>query len=334
MRQNIISKLKNQGIILDSCQNELLNNLLLLSEPKKSFTLFKKNLKQSIYIWGGVGRGKTMLVNKFLDEKHEYFTRYHYVEFIHEIHDLLNSFSGKSNPMNLVLKKYQKTKKFLFVDEFQVEDVTDAMILRDFIIKASEAGIQFIFTSNSHPKNLYLGGLQRNKFKDAINKILESFNIIELKGSKDYRNQITSNSECKKRDILTFIRKELGADTIGEKFLFVGSRKFPVILSNKQYLWLSFNDFFNLPVSSHDFKIVVKKYNLIIIDSFDKCDDTKKDIIRRFITFIDLAYKEKVKIKFFMDFDLDYLYSGNELASIWQRCKSRINEFLSYKNRK
>ena len=62
--------------------------------------------------------------------------------------------------------------------------------------------------------------------------------------------------------------------------------------------------------------------------------DTKKDIIRRFITFIDLAYKEKVKIKFFMDFDLDYLYSGNELASIWQRCKSRINEFLSYKNRK
>lgn len=334
MKQNIISKLKNQGIILDSCQNELLNNLLLSSEPKKPFSLSKKNLKKSIYIWGGVGRGKTMLVNKFLDEKHEYFIRYHYIEFIHEIHDLLNSFSGKSNPMNLVLKKYQKTKKFLFVDEFQVEDVTDAMILRDFIIRGLEAGILFIFTSNSHPKNLYLDGLQRNKFKDAINKILESFNIIELKGSKDYRNQISSNSESIDRDVLTFIRKELNLDTFGEKFLSIGSRKFPVTLSNKKYLWLSFNDFFNLPVSSHDFKLIVKKYDLIIINSFDKCDDTKKDIIRRFITFIDLAYKEKVKIKFFMDFDIDYLYSGNELTSIWQRCKSRINEFLSYKNTK
>jgi cell division protein ZapE len=306
----------------------------LSSESKKPFSLSKKNLKKSIYIWGGVGRGKTMLVNKFLDERHEYFIRYHYIEFIHEIHDLLNSFSGKSNPMNLVLKKYQKTKKFLFVDEFQVEDVTDAMILRDFIIRGLEAGILFILTSNSHPKNLYLDGLQRNKFKDAINKILESFNIIELKGSKDYRNQISSNSESIDRDVLTFIRKELNLDTFGEKFLSIGSRKFPVTLSNKKYLWLSFNDFFNLPVSSHDFKLIVKKYDLIIINSFDKCDDTKKDIIRRFITFIDLAYKEKVKIKFFMDFDLDYLYSGNELASIWQRCKSRINEFLSYKNRK
>jgi|TARA_B100001093_G_scaffold37837_1_gene32403 cell division protein ZapE len=336
MIQNITDELKNQGIELDLVQLELLNYLNDSFKKESNFLANftkKKNINKSFYIWGDVGRGKTLITNEFIKNISLDKGVFHYIDFMHDIHESLSKLYGNKNPIDKIAKSLNKKYRIIFIDEFQVEDVADAMIIGNLLNQLIQFGVLIFLTSNAHPDNLYKNGLQRQKFMDSMTTIKNSLNIYELKGEKDYRtrNIYKVNNDAAKsftyNDILDLIKNNFQISFPFTTTLKVNSREFQCKLCSKDVLWISFNNFFRQPTGSKDFKEICKYIDWIFVDDFKKCSENQEDIIRRFISFIDICYRENIKVKFFINnLDLDKIYSGTNLQILWNRCLSRLHE--------
>ena len=338
--QNIIVALKNQGVNPDLNQIKLINQLLNI-KFNKNLTLKKLFFKEDsygIYIWGKVGRGKTLISKAYLKLiGRNYFKSFHYIDLMTYVHNELILNSGQRNPLKKVAHKLTKDISLIFIDEFQVEDVADAMIigyLLEIIIKNKT---KLIITSNSHPSNLYKEGLQREKFIKSINKILSKINIFKLEGEIDYRtrNIIELDDQNKFNNfdddkIFEFINENFGLDNFKSNEIKVNDRKFSCKHVSNNVLWIEFDKFFREPTHSADYKYISDKFDWIFISNFFTADDDQIDIIRRFISFIDIAYINKTKIKFFFNnIDQDKIYLGKKIENLWSRCRSRLFEMQS-----
>ena len=335
MIQNIIDELKNQGIELDAVQLELLNYLNDSFKKNSNFlaNFTKKNINKSFYIWGDVGRGKTLIANEFIKNIELEKGVFHYIDFMQNIHESLSKLSGKKNPIDEIAKSLNRKYEIIFIDEFQVEDVADAMIIGNLLNQLIQYGMLIFLTSNAHPDNLYKNGLQRQKFMNSMANIKNSMSIYELKGEKDYRtrNIYKVNNEAAKsftdNDILDLIKNNFQINIPFKNTLKVNSREFECNLCSKDILWVSFSDFFSQPTGSKDFKEICKNIDWIFVNDFKECNENHEDIIRRFISFIDICYRENIKVKFFINnFKLDNIYSGTNLQILWNRCLSRLHQ--------
>ena len=340
MIQNIIDDLKNQGIQPDLVQFELIKSLVENYSPKKKlFSIFGKTTKSNsfnngFYVWGDVGRGKTMLLKTFIQNIEKRKGVFHYIDLMQDIHDQLSALSGKKNPLNIITTSYVKKYDVIFIDEFQVEDVADAMIIGNLVNHLIQEGVQMFITSNAHPNDLYKNGLQRQKFIESMSIIEKSLKVYELKGLIDYRTRNiykfdhSNNKEIyKDKDILGLIKVNFDNDISIDESFKVNSRKFNCKGASKEFLWISHKEFFRQPTGSKDFIEICKNYDWIFLNEFIECDDNQADIVRRFISFIDICYREKMKIKFFFnETQIDNLYQGNRLQILWDRCLSRLNE--------
>lgn len=335
MIQNIIDELKNQGIELDAVQLKLLNYLNDSFKKNSNFlaNFTKKNINKSFYIWGDVGRGKTLIANEFIKNIELEKGVFHYIDFMQNIHESLSKLSGKKNPIDEIAKSLNRKYEIIFIDEFQVEDVADAMIIGNLLNQLIQYGMLIFLTSNAHPDNLYKNGLQRQKFMNSMANIKNSMSIYELKGEKDYRtrNIYKVNNEAAKsftdNDILDLIKNNFQINIPFKNTLKVNSREFECNLCSKDILWVSFSDFFSQPTGSKDFKEICKNIDWIFVNDFKECNENHEDIIRRFISFIDICYRENIKVKFFINnFKLDNIYSGTNLQILWNRCLSRLHE--------
>ena len=335
MIQNIIDELKNQGIELDAVQLELLNYLNDSFKKNSNFlaNFTKKNINKSFYIWGDVGRGKTLIANEFIKNIELEKGVFHYIDFMQNIHESLSKLSGKKNPIDEIAKSLNRKYEIIFIDEFQVEDVADAMIIGNLLNQLIQYGMLIFLTSNAHPDNLYKNGLQRQKFMNSMANIKNSMSIYELKGEKDYRtrNIYKVNNEAAKsftdNDILDLIKNNFQINIPFKNTLKVNSREFECNLCSKDILWVSFSDFFSQPTGSKDFKEICKNIDWIFVNDFKECNENHEDIIRRFISFIDICYRENIKVKFFINnFKLDNIYSGTNLQILWNRCLSRLHD--------
>jgi len=144
--------------------------------------------QRGLYLWGGIGRGKTWLMDMFFnalpfDQK----LRLHFRHFMQEIHDELTQLAGQRDPLLIVARHFAQRTRILCLDEFYVEDITDAMILYRLLDAFSAQGITLVFTSNLAPTELYKNGLQREHFLPAIKLIETATEVIELTGNTDYR---------------------------------------------------------------------------------------------------------------------------------------------------
>jgi len=335
--QNIIDNLKNQGAKPDFVQIELIN---LLSEikfnSKFSFEkIFKKDTNMGFYIWGDVGRGKTLITKTFLSElKRDDIKCFHFIDLINFIHNSLNDISGSKNPIEKVVKYLIQDASLIFIDEFQVEDVADAMIIGDLLKKIVKRGIKIIMTSNAHPQDLYKDGLQRQKFLTSLNAFLENIEIFKLDGEIDYRtrNIIQLDNIDKKQfmtdlEIFELIRKNFGLDHHKIDKVEIMGRKFSCKHVSNNILWIEYINFFNEPTHAKDYKYLTERYDWIFISNFIESNDDLNDVVRRFISFIDIAYISNSKIKLFLnEIKINEIYSGSKIDNLWSRCLSRLNE--------
>ena len=338
--QNIIDELKNQGIKPDSSQIILIDNLCSIEFNKKSiFNLrIKKNIKKSgIYIWGDVGRGKTLITQTFIKSCTNIVTKsFHYIDLMKFIHKKLSEYSGKKNPLINVKKALYKDCQLLFIDEFQVEDVADAMIIGNLISELIHDGLNIIITSNAHPNDLYKDGLQRKKFLDSMEILKQKLKIFELDAGTDYRTKkiMEFNADAKNysdNDIRELISGNVDAEKFLSSKLAVNNRDFECKLAINNLLWIEFSNFFRQATGTDDYIFICDRYDWIFISDFMECDDDSLDIIRRFISFVDIAYKEKSKVRFFFNsHDISKTYSGEKLGIIWDRCESRLKEMISF----
>tara|TARA_B100000886_G_scaffold50493_1_gene31078 strand:+ start:148 stop:1197 length:1050 start_codon:yes stop_codon:yes gene_type:complete len=337
MSKNIIDELKNQGSIPNVFQKDLIKSFDNIQLNTHIFApivnLFQKRTK-GIYIWGEVGRGKTLLINAFLKNlpKKINFKNFHYIEFMNFIHENLTNFSGNKDPLKEIAKLLSKNNKLICIDEFQVEDVADAMIIGNLLNMLLYLNVTILITSNAHPDNLYIDGLQRQKFMKSINFLKTKIEIFHLKGDIDYRTKKIVNMDhkyiefFKDDDIHKLISKSFGINTVNNK-LVINDRKFNCKNASNNFLWVEFVSFFSDSTSSSDYEHICEKFDWIFISDFILCDDDSIDLVRRFISFIDIAYMKKSKVKFFSsNIELSSLYFGKKIDNLWVRCSSRLKE--------
>ena len=336
MLQNIIDDLKNQGIELDLAQSNLLSDLINTTPRNNSFiNRIRKNKSfiRSFYVWGDVGRGKTLILKSFIKNLNFRIVDYHYIDFMNSIHNQLSEFSGIKNPLDSIAKSFSKEYDILFIDEFQVEDIADAMLIGNLLNQFIDRNIFIYLTSNAHPNDLYQDGLQRDKFQDSMKLFQKFAKVYELDAKKDYRtrNLINLGKDIKDNvysdnDIATLIETNFENINFKNKSFKVNDRAFSCNAKSNNFLWLSFSEFFSEPNGNKDFIKISKKIDWIFISDFKYCDDNSADIIRRFISFIDICYRDKTKIKFFFNHVDENIYTGKKLRILWDRCHSRLIE--------
>ena len=339
VEQNIIDTLKNQGTNPDLAQIGLIKKLCDL-KIKKNFLrlkIFPKRNNLGLYIWGDVGRGKTLITNEYIKQiKDKDIKNFHYIDFMNYVHNQLNNFSGLKNPLRRISKNLCKNR-LIFIDEFQVEDVADAMIVGDLLVQLTESGTKIILTSNARPNDLYKDGLQRQKFLKSINIFLKNISIHKLEGEIDYRTRniinLAKNDDTIYSDkkISTLIKKNFGIDKLESNEVEINHRKFGCKLVSNNILWIEYSSFFKAPTGANDYKHICNKFDWIFISKLQSSDDSYIDIVRRFISFIDIAYVNQAKIKIFYNgFDINEIYTGSKIELLWNRCASRLSEMYTY----
>ena len=335
----VLENLSIQSVTIDNAQASFLEKFIEQDSAYKPPTFFSKNNSiGNLYLWGPVGRGKTMLLQGLQDSYFPQAGQFHFIEFMQLIHKKLSEFSGNSDPILKVVKSLSNDFKIIFIDEFQIEDIADAMIIGTLIEALSQKGIRMFISSNSHPDDLYKDGLQRAKFLQTIDFINKNFFIHHLLGSEDYRLKEIAKFDSSAKDgnsfggVKDFLQRTFNQDITYTTEFLANDRKFNCLGCSDKALWLSFEDFFSSPCASKDFIEIVKTFEWVFINNFHACNDDHLDKVRRFISFIDIAYQEKQKLKCFYDPNLMInLYSGDQLRHLWVRTESRLHQIASKK---
>jgi cell division protein ZapE len=299
---------------------------------KNLFSIRNKDNINGFYTWGKVGRGKTLITKSFFNFLTLTKKYFHYIDFMHYVHEMLSAYSGKKNPIDEITKSLSKKYKVILIDEFQVEDIADAMIIGNILNKLIREGVYLYITSNSHPNNLYKNGLQREKFIDAMKNLQSFLYVYELNSLADYRtrNIASLNQErniLSNNDIKDLIIKNFQNINFDKKLFTVNGRSFSCKANSKNFIWLSFSKFFNESNGNRDYIEISKNNDWIFISDFVSCNDDNADIARRFISFIDICYRDKTKIKFFFnEINNEDIYKDIKLKILWERCLSRLIE--------
>ena len=335
MFEYIEKSLKKRGIKLDSEQSNLLHEMIQSVQPEKDLAnkLENRSTKNSFYVWGPVGRGKTLITKSFVNLLTERKASYHYMEFMQTIHNELSSLSGKKNPLSIIARSLSKKCKVMFIDEFQVEDISDAMIIGNLLNQLIKLNVTLYLTSNTHPNELYKNGLQREVFINEMKIFQDSINLYNMEGLLDYRSRNIVNMKNKDvnqsyddKDIVNFLKNNFENLTFNKVYC-INSRNFSCKATSCDFLWISFSDFFREPGGDREYIEMSENIECIFINDFIICNDDSADIIRRFISFIDICYRNKIKIKFFFnEYVCNDLYTGTKLKELWKRCNSRLNE--------
>ena len=246
----VLENLSNQGIDLDSAQTSFLEEFIEQDAVYKAPKFFSKNNSiGNLYLWGPVGRGKTMLLQALQDSYFSNASQFHFIEFMQLVHKKLSEYSGNSDPLIKVVKSLSDNSKIIFIDEFQIEDIADAMIIGTIIEKLSMRGTRLIISSNSHPNDLYKDGLQRSKFLKTVNFVNKNFFVHNLLGSEDYRLKEIAKFDSSAKDgngdkeVKGFLHKTFSKDLTDTTELIVNNRKFDCLGLSDKALWLSLQIF-------------------------------------------------------------------------------------------
>ena len=326
--KNNYEKNINQLKILD-----LLNDFL--NFKKIFFEFFHKNKKKNcFYLYGGVGVGKTMILNFAYDFLHITKQRFHFNEFMINFHNYRHK--NKDNSISTFVKDLKKYK-LIYLDEFQVTNIVDAMILGKLFQKIFDEDIRLILTSNTKADDLYKDGLQREKFLPFISIIKKHSVHKELILDDDYR-KLGSN------------KLKRAFYPINEKNMFKVNQIFREITKNKKNIKIKLNikgriffipnfyegivrfDFKELcdvNIGAEDYLEIAKNCKFIVIDNIPKFNDENSNQQNRFITLIDILYEKKINLLVSISSNLEDLSSSAKLKEPFKRTLSRLYELTS-----
>jgi cell division protein ZapE len=289
--------------ILDQLSNSLSKRL-----KNKYILNFKKNHKitKGIYLWGGVGSGKSMLMDKFFEAsvlKNK--TRVHFHSFMQQTHKSLNDLrkSGAKNPIDKIIKDITKKTDLLCFDELQITDITDAMLVGRLFEGLISSNVAIVITSNRIPDSLYKDGLNRNLFLPFISLIKDSLIIHKLNTNTDYRQRKLSTEVLYyspiNKESLSKINKLWNDITNGK------SVKLKIEINDREFIFdkfkngaarTSFNDLCGVPLGPADYLYIAEVLNLIIIENIPILSPSKANEAKRFITLIDSLYEARVRL--------------------------------------
>lgn len=328
---------------LDSSQQIIIKKLEEIRNglEKKSFLDFfiSKFNKNGFYLYGGVGRGKTMLMQAFYNSLTIKKQIIHYQDFMQSVHKNLHNLQGQdtnkliSNLANI----YAQKGKVLCVDEFEIKDITDAMIIGRLFAEFIKCKIFIFVTSNTEPQNLYKDGLQRNSFLPFIDLLNKKFDILYLDNNQDYRlekvnsidNRIFYPINDENNFKLNKIIATLTDNQTIEGRIEVFGRYIIFKKTFKNILVTDFNELFLQELGYVDYVNICQEFNIIVLENVPIIGDDNNDLITRFINFIDNAYFYKVLLFASLQDAPEKIYQNGKRIAEFKRTISRLNEMNS-----
>ncbi|MCJ8169648.1 cell division protein ZapE [Atopomonas sediminilitoris] len=345
--------LERPDFVFDAAQEQAVKHLqrlyddLVAAEQQRSSLLnklFARKAKQPVkglYFWGGVGRGKTYLVDTFFDAlPFEQKTRTHFHRFMKRVHDELKQLKDQKNPLKIIAAQFAGESRVICFDEFFVSDIADAMILATLMQELFALGVSLVATSNIVPDGLYKDGLQRARFLPAIALLKEHTEIVNVDSGVDYRLRALEQAEIyhwplgqEADDSLnaSFMSLIPDAEHITEgEVLMIENRGINTRKVADDVAWFDFRALCDGPRSQNDYIELAKEFHAVLLSNVEQMSVATDDIARRFINLVDEFYDRNVKLIISGEVALKDLYTGGRLEFEFQRTLSRLLEMQSH----
>ena len=355
-KQTYTNDLKKQKFVADKSQEfavtffEKLHHDLSRRNEFESSYFFQRCLRKfvtkplpsikGLYLWGGVGRGKTYLMDNFYEGlPFEKKIRVHFHRFMRRVHHDLTSLKGEKNPLKKVAQGIAKEAEVICFDEFFVSDIADAMILAGLLQELFSMNIVLVTTSNILPDRLYENGLQRQRFLPAVSLIKEHCEIVNVDGGIDYRLR-----ELKKASLYYWPHSREAIESIEMVFnrlipamgeiqegidLEIEGRLISSIKFSEGIVWFDFFAICDGPRSQNDYIEIAKEFQAVIISDVPKMGQYNEDVVRRFIHLVDEFYDRNVKLALSAAEPINQLYAEGRLSFEFERTTSRLLEMQS-----
>ncbi|MES2473959.1 MAG: cell division protein ZapE [Pseudomonadota bacterium] len=334
----------NGELKADAAQDEAVRQLQALSEKlaeKRGFSLFRKAPVRGLYIWGDVGRGKTLLMDLFFEAAPvARKRRAHFNSFMVDVHARIHAQrqkAGSDDPIPPVAKALAEEARLLCFDEFQVTDVADAMILGRLFDRLFSDGVTIIATSNTPPDRLYEGGLNRQLFLPFIEKIKQRLDVVELNGPTDYRLQRISGLDVYLTPLspagdaaMDAAWQRLTDSKAGKTAsLRVLGRTLVVPQAARGVARFAFDELCDRPLAAADYLALAQEFHTLLIDHVPVMTDNMHNVARRFTLLIDTLYDEGVKLICSAAAPPPHLYPAGIASEAFRRTASRLAEMQS-----
>jgi len=294
-------------------------------------------LPRGVYMWGGVGRGKSFLMDSFfavvpVQRK----TRLHFHEFMREVHRELEELKGTADPLDELARRVAKRYRLICFDEFHISDIADAMILYRLLDRLFGAGVQFVMTSNYDPDLLYPDGLHRDRLLPAIELIKSKLDVINVDAGTDYRKRTLSQVTAYHTPLGAAADKALRADFAKlaavpdeSPILRIEKRELKALRKADGVVWFDFATLCGGPRSQNDYLELASRFHAVILTDVPKMSPRNASEARRFTWLIDVFYDHKVKLLMSAEVPAEELYVEGPMANEFARTVSRITEMQS-----
>ncbi|WP_419685888.1 cell division protein ZapE [Serratia marcescens] len=293
---------------------------------------------QGLYMWGGVGRGKTWLMDMFFHSlPGGRKMRLHFHRFMLRVHEELTELQGRENPLEIVADGFKAETDVLCFDEFFVSDITDAMLLATLLQALFARGITLVATSNIPPDDLYRNGLQRARFLPAIDLINEYCDVMNVDAGIDYRLRTLTQAHLYLTPLNDQTRATLDrmfiklAGKAGEDapVLQINHRPLQAIRSVDGVLAVDFHTLCEEARSQLDYIALSRLYHSVILYNVQVMGPLKENTARRFLALVDEFYERHIKLVIGAEASMFEIYQGVQLKFEFQRCLSRLQEMQS-----
>ncbi|MBR1375023.1 MAG: cell division protein ZapE [Cardiobacteriaceae bacterium] len=354
-RQKVVEKSfsedEHQIAVLQIMQNIADGLFLRQKEEKNNRSFIKKILPSAkknstvikgLYCWGGVGRGKTFIMDLFveyLSQNNIRVNRRHFHRFMLEINNFLQNQGNIENPLDKIASDISRNCDIICLDEFFVSDITHAMILYRLLVALNKCGVVLVTTSNIIPKDLYKNGLQRERFLPAIDWIEENLTVHQVPDGEDFRRRhfsmenifrIGGNEEENIQNIKSDLLEITGnQDTYQEEFYLCGTRKIPLIWRSKQSIIFAFKDLCLGNYSQKDYIDIAQRFAYVGIVSVPIIDENTEDGAKRLLLLIDEFYDRRVKVLMSLEANISEIYQGKSMRFEFDRLQSRLFDIQS-----
>ena len=340
--------LAQRGATLDHSQAAALDRLQALCDELTAFKSARRStlkrllsppeVPRGVYLWGGVGRGKSFLMDSFyatvpLRRK----TRVHFHAFMRGVHEELKTLRNEVDPLATVAARIAKRFRLVCFDEFHVSDIADAMILGRLLTALFAAGVVFVMTSNYPPSGLYPNGLKRENFLSTIRLLEQWLDVVEVDGGIDYRLRTLEHARCflvpagpgaDAAMAATFEAMRNGDDE--SPHLVVDGRALTARRRAGSAIWFDFAALCDGPRSQRDYLELAQRFAVVFLSGIPVMTPDQRDLARRFTWLVDILYDHKVKLVASAAAPAEALYVAGHNAQEFPRTVSRLVEMRTH----
>lgn len=316
----------DEWVVYKSRRSNALKKMLVKPEPPKG-----------VWMYGGVGRGKSFLMDCFyatvpVVRK----TRLHFHEFMRAVHLDLQQLKGVENPLTEVARRIAKKYRLICFDEFHVSDIADAMILERLLKALWAEKIAFVMTSNYQPDGLYPSGLHRERLLPAIELIKQNLDVMEVDAGNDYRRRMLEQIKTyhtplgvPANDALRHAFEDLAETPDEDPRMTIEAREIKALRKAGGIIWFDFKTLCGGPRSQNDYLELASQFHTVVLSDVPEMTPAMSSEARRFTWLVDVLYDHRVKLLISAEVEAEKLYTKGQLANEFHRTASRLIEMQS-----